>query len=858
MTQRALLIGCQTWGLQGVDHDIEQMCGALSAFGFDIRHCVGADASRQGILDSYQRLIADTSAGDAAVVYYSGHGGLAPNPDYAPLDASGVVRPRAYQFIVPVDMDQSSEEDFRGITDLELSALLAALTQKTRNATVILDCCHAARMSRDVEMTPKARPRPWLIGVDVHVERIRRQGLATDQLAPESNRDAVRLVACGPSESAFEYTTATGQRTGVMTESLVMALQESHDLRISWRTLAQRVRSRVVDRVVTQRPDVEGPSDRVLFGTETLDETGILAVDIRGGIPALLGGRLLGVEIGDRYVIVPPGDDHADLGEALADATVIHVDGARAGLEIKYRPGYADLRDGVRAVPLRKALHRYPVRILGAMTARAMLAAEIDKSSHVHAADDAISDSADILAQVEVTDDSIALRDPSGNPLAYPQQPDAQGLRETIQNLIATARAQLLRELRSGQDGNRLDTPFTVEWGRVQQGRPQPLSKTGELLFPGDAVYIQVANKGREPLYVSIFDIGLSGRIGLITTSEPSGVQLLPGADYVVGAERPSGRLAGLPLSWPASVPEEGQHTETLVAIVSDRPQDLRALEQRGMRSLQAGHSELQRLLDQIGHGGLRDLPSEATGETDVRYAVDQITFLVDPSPAPARDVAPFLIDERPDLSLLYQAARSAEPVPAEVAIRLTDLIVHRSRVLFGSEFKGDIRIDTVVVTGPTTDGDHPLYRMETARFPAIRDGDRLPFDNLLVFLGSVATFLDIAVWVSRDQTGSPSLEDLFQKEFNSTEFEAAALTLAGLAGSAPQAAAVVAALGAGATICNISSTLLSAAPGSGIGLYRTSILAQEGFGVGRHPPSGTMRAQDFSFAFEIRDVARD
>src|SRR5207249_678645 len=115
----------QTGGLAGPEKDVERMCSALDKLGFESRICVGSNASREGIFDEYQRLIGDASVGDAALVYYSGHGGFAPNPAYRPMDASGLVRPRSYQFIVPYDIDESTDDDFRGIVDVELSALLA-------------------------------------------------------------------------------------------------------------------------------------------------------------------------------------------------------------------------------------------------------------------------------------------------------------------------------------------------------------------------------------------------------------------------------------------------------------------------------------------------------------------------------------------------------------------------------------------------------------------------------------------------------------------------------------------------------------------------------------------------------------
>ena len=95
--------------------------------------------------------------------------------------------------------------------------------------------------------------------------------------------------------------------------------------------------------------------------------------------------------------------------------------------------------------------------------------------------------------------------------------------------------------------------------------------------------------------------------------------------------------------------------------------------------------------------------------------------------------------------------------------------------------------MDAIVVTGPTSGDAVSAYELKTARFTGIKDGDRLPFDNLLVYYGPVAHFLDMAVWVSRNQKDSLSLADLFKTELNSAEFKTAAAVLAGLAVAAPR-----------------------------------------------------------------------
>ena len=410
------------------------------------------------------------------------------------------------------------------------------------------------------------------------------------------------------------------------------------------------------------------------------------------------------------------------------------------------------------------------------------------------------------------------------------------------------ARSEVFKGLKSGDGRNKLALGHAIEWGRVVEGKPVTLTQNGAFLSVGDQIYAKVFNQGPDNIFVSIFDVGLGGKITLLTTSEPAGIVLLPGQEYVLGHKEYEG-LVGLKLGWAIGIPQDIPRSESLMVILTDAPQDLRALETKGMRAEKPSgpKSQLQQLISQVTWGGKRDLSPPEEGP-EARYAVYPITFLVDPIGVPARVEDGFIIDDRPDPSILIRSPRTLSEPPAKAAVRLTDLIVHRNRALFGSE----IRVDAMVVTSPGTPKDAEFYRLETTRFSGIHDGDRLPFENLLVYFGPVKHFLDIAVWVSRDQKGSLSLAEMFKTQLTSVDFKKATVTLGTLAVTSPEAAAIAAALGAGATLINIGYKLLSQAVGKSIGLYRTSLLAHERFGVGRHPKRGVMRSQDFSFAYEI------
>src|SRR5882672_12578447 len=180
MAKHALVVGSKTAGLEGPIGDAERMAAALREVGFTIDLRTKADeASRDGILEGYERLIRNVEPEDSAVFYYSGHGArVRPSDDRAGSETSGV--PRALQALVPTDFERSTADQFLGILDVELSVLLARLTARTRNATVILDCCHAAAMSRDGAVRPKALLHPCYVDLEGHLARLRGRGLATD------------------------------------------------------------------------------------------------------------------------------------------------------------------------------------------------------------------------------------------------------------------------------------------------------------------------------------------------------------------------------------------------------------------------------------------------------------------------------------------------------------------------------------------------------------------------------------------------------------------------------------------------------------------------------------------------------
>jgi len=857
MTKRGLVLGSQIAGLSGVEDDTVRVSELLGGYGFAVTRYTGAKASRKGILEAYRQLIADSGPNDVAVLYYSGHGHLALSRE----DVPG--QPRIFQGICPTDYEDSTDTDYRGISSWELSILLRRLTAKTRNAAVILDCCHSSQMSRDGaahDAVPRALPHPlYLASFGPHIAALR--GLypgELESLDPLGNPEAVRLVACGQTESAFEYTNAKGKRTGAFTEALLDTLAEVGDASISWEAVGQAVRERVLRRFPSQRPEIEGPLRRRMFSLIEDDNRGIVPIVATAQGLRLRAGRLHGISEGDVYAVMPVGTQayRADKAIALVAVTSSSATSAGAQLDGAWRNGYAALPDDAVAIPLTQAARKRAIRLIAPDAAHAAIEAAITRipTLRVAAADDA--DPA--IATLRLVGDALTIEDALG-PI-FPAARYPSELEPMVGNLKNLGVAQALREL-AGSHGVAEGSEVTVELGVVDGGALRPLSERGASLGLGDRVYVRVKCRALRTLYVHLFNVGVRGKVTLLTGFAPSGIALDKGEEFVLGARPGTQDVVGISLFWPTGLPMDSfPRVDELVAVVTTSKVSLAGLETTEFiaNAMRGAGNRLQDLLGQLQDGRTRDAdPSLPLDD----YLVKRLSYYLHPRAGRIGDLD-FEIDENRRLQSSTRLASAwieggtaaasqerGEQPPAEIAIRLDELVVDKNRAVFAA----DVRVDALVCTrSGAADG---AYRVATMQFKGIKSGERLPIEHPLLFVGPVRDFVDICLWVSRDTGEDLQLADLLAKHANSNEFQDAATAL--MIGAGGVGAPWVTAVGASAVLARIAYELILKAAGKTIGLYRTAYLAHERFGVGRHPAVGLYRAQDFSFSLLIDAVPR-
>jgi len=349
------------------------------------------------------------------------------------------------------------------------------------------------------------------------------------------------------------------------------------------------------------------------------------AVGTAPGRVRLDGGRLLGVRVGDEFAIVPDAVTGPDAAGRIGTATVDGLGPTAAMAELRLDPGVPAVPLGARAHRTKAVAPAMPVRVPrpGSRTAslvRAMSGSTFVRVAETHEPDDPW------LAEVRVGDaGELTVHDRVG-PLHEPRAGDDAGLAQVVRDLESLARATAVRTL---TDDPRwpLEVPVTVEWGRVVDDRTLAAEPK---LYAGERVYVRVRNDGAVPVYTSLVDVGVAGRVSVLTRFAPSGVHLPPGREYVFGWDDLSGQLTGVELTWPDGLDPELAREETIVVLVSSQPVDITLLEQDGVRrDHRPLRSTLERTLDQLATGGTRELPADAGPQ--VRYAVRTITFALDP-----------------------------------------------------------------------------------------------------------------------------------------------------------------------------------------------------------------------------------
>lgn len=560
-TRRALLVGAGVLGLRGVQTDLQLMHASLGQRGFEIE--VLHEATRAALERSLARLIERTHAGDVVLVHFSGHGAQVELP-HAPRRRDGSSR-ASESFLLCADFEQTRVGDFRGFAARELSRELDALTRKTKNVTLVLDCCFAGRMARGDGR--RVGVRYWTLDDATKAAAIAHVStLVSTSPHGEVNPFVVRVLGSGPRGAAHEVELELAGRqvvAGALTAALATEFGHADVEQRTWRDLDGALQRRVDPRRDRQPIAIEGPQRRRVFSLDELDELDRIDIVNDDGVERLAGGSLMDVRIGDVYRVGEQDSPVVQVG--LVDARLQHrAAGCRvAQLLACGRPRARVVMDDI---PPDSDEH-------------ALLAAALGQGNMLALAGDELPLAATLAVRrsgVRVELQLVSRGVPLGGWQALdPRSERGRRLADHLGDMARRlARAHMLLELPAGQ----LDAR-ELAWGVVDEGRFVAMPASGSCVREGQSISVRVPHVAALR-HVCVLLVGVDGRIEVLSRQLGRDGELDERGEYRLG-ER-DGRLLGVqprkPAGWGVSA-----YPVALVVVLAGDPLDLRGWEQRGV-----------------------------------------------------------------------------------------------------------------------------------------------------------------------------------------------------------------------------------------------------------------------------------
>ncbi|MCA9711442.1 MAG: hypothetical protein KDK70_36730, partial [Myxococcales bacterium] len=442
--------------------------------------------------------------------------------------------------------------------ELELSRRLVELDARCGNVTAVFDCCHSGELGRDDDVVLAARHE------DRAPDWVR---AALDPAGPavalDSHPAIVRLCGASPQRTAYAVE-RRGRHIGRLTEALLETLDAAGEgwAALTWEGIGHHVRERVIAGVGNEGQWVAlvGPRQRRLFSTQVAPRPGsVSSLPHQDSARALLrAGWHQGVAAGDRWAIA---DMEVQADGALrirAEGVVESIERNRAVLALDRS---AELRAGLPAHLIRAA-DPLPVRVPPGPLARA-----VEASAWLAVA----KTETEAAATVASHDDGVVVSRRAGDLLASTfDAHDAAGLVECLEDW---ARGRRLLDCLGAHEAS--EHPLRWTWARVDERGTTPLTGQRPRLRAEDRIRVDLHSDALfDPWFVAIVLCDPAGRLRLLSTRMPEGIELPPQGHEVVGHRLGVARQ-GLPLRWPASLRDASEGPACLLLLASRRPMSL-------------------------------------------------------------------------------------------------------------------------------------------------------------------------------------------------------------------------------------------------------------------------------------------
>ncbi len=209
-------------------------------------------ATRQAVIDSFEKHLSQADREDVVIFYYAGHGSHEPAPEvFREKDSN-------FQIETLVCYDSRTAEG-RDLADKELNYLIEQVAKKSPHILIILDCCHSGTATRDpevIERQTSADERVRDLKDFIFPEEWLKARLSDTYKFPRH----IALAACRSHQTAKEHRGEDGKRRGAFSYFLTQALQRTNSS-LSYADLIQDINALIVGKVNEQSPQIEAQAE---------------------------------------------------------------------------------------------------------------------------------------------------------------------------------------------------------------------------------------------------------------------------------------------------------------------------------------------------------------------------------------------------------------------------------------------------------------------------------------------------------------------------------------------------------------------------------------------------------------------
>lgn len=297
------------------------------------------EATRANIIKGFQEHLAQASAGDMAVFYYSGHG----SQEQAPPRFWHSEADRQNETLVCHDSRAGAGD----LADKEIRFLISEVAKKQAKIIVLMDCCHSGNGTRfvganverlsDVRLTKQSNQSRTAEDY-VFFEQAQQAGWLED-IGQMPEGDHIVLSACRDSELSKELI-IRGKRQGAFTHHLCQTL-ENTEVSLSYRNLLRKVRLQVRNLVAKQNPIAtsigDAEIDEIFLG-EAIQPLR-LAVFFKDSRWWLDAGVIHAMNKGDEIAIYANTEKQQLGAESLVNATLAEVQTEKSLLTFEAEAG---------------------------------------------------------------------------------------------------------------------------------------------------------------------------------------------------------------------------------------------------------------------------------------------------------------------------------------------------------------------------------------------------------------------------------------------------------------------------------------------------------------------------------------